>query len=135
MKAQPDRPEVSVVIPAYNQARWLPRCVKSVQAQTIEAIEIIIVDDCSSDDTSDVAARLAKDDARIVCLRTPENAGPSAARHLGMETAQSAFVATLDADDVYLSPRKLEAERDLCLKHAKGWQAGDRLFPPRPAGP
>ncbi|MEM7045501.1 MAG: glycosyltransferase, partial [Pseudomonadota bacterium] len=72
-----DRPEISVVIAAYNQGAWLPRCVQSVQAQTLDAIEIIIVDDCSTNDTADVIKGLASEDARIVGLTTSANAGPS----------------------------------------------------------
>ncbi|MEM7045705.1 MAG: sulfotransferase, partial [Pseudomonadota bacterium] len=83
------------------------------QAQTLDAIEIIIVDDCSTNDTADVIKGLASEDARIVGLTTSANAGPSSARHLGIQAARSDYVATLDADDVYLSPKKLEAELDL----------------------
>ena len=108
-----DRPAISVVIAAYNQGALLPRCIESVQAQTLGAIEIIVVDDRSTDDTADVVARLAGADARIVCLQTPANAGPSVARHLGIEMAKGDYIATLDADDIYLSPKKLEAELDL----------------------
>ncbi len=114
-----DRPEVSVVVVAYNQGRWLRRCIESVLRQTLDAIEIVVVDDCSCDDTADVIEAIAKEEVRVVPRRTAANAGPAAARHLGFEAARADFVATLDADDVYLSPRKLEQELDLARSHGR----------------
>ena len=59
------RPKVSVIVPCYNQARYLPRAIASLQAQTLEDWECIIVDDGSTDNTSEVAANMALRDTRI----------------------------------------------------------------------
>lgn len=87
---------VSVVIPAYNYARYLPEAIFSVLAQTYTTLELIIVDDGSTDDTADLCARYA--DPRFRYIRQ-ENAGLSAARNTGIHHARHSHVAFLDADD------------------------------------
>jgi glycosyltransferase involved in cell wall biosynthesis len=97
--------KISVVIPAYNAARFLPRCLESVFAQTLKAEEVIVVDDGSTDDTAALAVKLG---ARVV--RRP-NGGLSAARNTGIQNASSEWIALLDADDMW-SPDKLERQAD-----------------------
>lgn len=110
-------PMISVVIPAYNAAATLPRALESILKQTLPAHEIIVVDDGSTDHTSEVAGRYigTAGSTQIVCLKQ-QNAGPSAARNLGVETATGEWIAFLDADDWYYPNRfaghsKLIAER------------------------
>jgi len=88
---------VSVVIPAYNAARFLPEAVESVQKQMPPVHEIIIVDDGSTDDTEQVVASRGQD---IKYVRQ-QNAGPSTARNRGIAMASGSLVAFLDADDVW----------------------------------
>lgn len=92
---------ISVVIPAYNAAGFLPRCLDSVFAQTVRPQEVIVVDDGSTDNTAAVARRLG---AKVV--RRP-NGGLAAARNTGIAHASSEWIALLDADDLW-SPQKLE---------------------------
>lgn len=99
--------KVSVVIPAYNAAPCLERAVQSVQAQTLQDFEILIIDDCSPDNTLEVAKMLAKQDKRIRVLQMAINGGPSAARNRGFDEAKGEWLAILDADDVY-KPTRLE---------------------------
>lgn len=87
---------VSVVIPAHNYARYLPETIGSVLAQTFTALEVIVVDDGSIDDTREVVARECDPRVRYVWQ---ENAGLSAARNRGIREARMPFVAFLDADD------------------------------------
>jgi glycosyltransferase involved in cell wall biosynthesis len=87
---------VSVVIPSYNSASYLGEALKSVRDQTRPADEVIVVDDRSSDGTAEIARA-----AGAVCLSTPRNAGPSAARNIGISAARGDLVAFLDADDVW----------------------------------
>ncbi len=98
----PNPPLISIVIPSYNAARWLPETVASVLAQTLAAWELVIVNDGSSDATLAVATALAAKDARIRVLDQP-NGGLCAARNQGWQatTAQSAQVIFLDADDLW----------------------------------
>jgi glycosyltransferase involved in cell wall biosynthesis len=90
-------PEISVIVPAYNAARTVGATVDSVLAQTFDDFELIVIDDGSRDDTAEVATR---DDSRVTVVRT-ENGGVSAARNRGLEQASGAYIAFLDADDLW----------------------------------
>ena len=96
---------VSVVIPAFNAAPTIERAIASACQQTEQRLEIIVVDDASSDRTPAVVAKLAEADARIRLLRQPANAGPAAARNRGIAAAKGDWIALLDADDSYLPER------------------------------
>jgi glycosyltransferase involved in cell wall biosynthesis len=90
---------VSAVIPAYRSGAFLERAVRSVLAQSAEVHQIFIVDDCSPDDTFDVACSLRELDPRVVALQTPRNGGPGPARQRGIDAAATPLIAFLDADD------------------------------------
>ena len=94
---------ISVVIPAYNAVRFLPRCLASVFSQTLSPLEVIVVDDGSQDETAALAESFG-----ATVLRRP-NGGLSAARNTGIEAAQGDWIALLDADDLW-SPQKLELQ-------------------------
>lgn len=97
-------PLVSVIIPAYNSSTFLADAVNSATRQTYRAIEIIIVNDGSSDDTGRIADRFAAEDARIRVIHKA-NGGLSAARNTALEVARGEFVSFLDADDALLSEK------------------------------
>ncbi len=100
-------PEVSVVIPTYNRAGLLRRAVKSVLDQTYQDFEIIVVDDCSTDDTQKTLADFK--DERIKYVRHNKNKGPGASRNTGIRIARGRYIAFLDSDDEWL-PEKLEKQ-------------------------
>lgn len=100
-------PTVSVLIAAYNASRFLRRAVQSALAQTLAPLEVLIVDDASTDDTRVVANALAAENSRVRILTLPVNSGPAAARNVGLNAARGDWVAILDADDAYL-PSHLE---------------------------
>ena len=87
------KPLVSVIVPNYNYAASLELCIRAVQAQTYEPMELIVVDDCSTDDSVAIATRLG---ARVV--RTPANGGVAAARNLGVELARGEVLVFVDSD-------------------------------------
>jgi len=96
-------PRIGVVIPAFNAHEFLPDALASVHAQTVTATSVIVVDDCSQDDTVVVARRHG---AQVVAL--PENSGPASARNAGVRALPDCeYVAFLDADDVWI-PQHLE---------------------------
>lgn len=100
--------ECSVVIPAYNASNTIQHCIASCYAQILQPKEIVIVDDCSQDDTWQVILSLAATyiTIPIICLRNEQNAGVAATRNIGILQAQYPFVALLDSDDSW-HPDKL----------------------------
>ena len=95
-------PDVSVIVISYNDARRLPAAIASVQRQTLRNLEIIVVDDASSDNTADVVARLQAADPRIRYERLSANSGGcSAPRNRGIELATAPWVMFCDSDDEY----------------------------------
>ncbi|HEX8170316.1 MAG TPA: glycosyltransferase family A protein [Thermoanaerobaculia bacterium] len=99
---------VTIVIPVYNRPALLRRAVASALAQTYRPIEIVIVDDGSTDETPQVAAELERAHDEVIVIRQP-NGGPGAARETGRSAARGAFVQYLDSDDLLLS-HKLELQ-------------------------
>ena len=107
---------ISVVIPAYNAARTLPQTLASVLAQTHAALEVLVVDDGSTDATADAVAEVSRIDPRV--RRLPQTrAGVAAARNRGIEAARGAFLAVLDADDLW---HREKLARQLARLHAAG---------------
>ena len=88
---------ISVIIPVYNGAKFLPECVACVRGQKYHPIEIIIADDGSTDNTKAVASSLGED----IIYKYQENRGPSAARNTGIRIAKGKFIAFLDVDDLW----------------------------------
>src|SRR2546430_2424646 len=97
---------VSIIIPVFNRAAMLREAVGSALAQTYRPIEVIIVDDGSTDDTARVADELAGDEVRVI---HQPNGGPGAAREAARQIARGEFTQHLDSDDLLL-PRKLEVQ-------------------------
>src|SRR5918998_3304628 len=100
---------VSVIIPCYNQGRFLSEAIESVLAQTYPHVETIVVDDGSTDDTSNIAARYSG----VRCIRQG-NQGLAAARNTGLGESKGGYLVFLDADDRLL-PNALETGLE-CLK-------------------
>jgi glycosyltransferase involved in cell wall biosynthesis len=119
-----EQPLISVIIPTYNSGYWVAQAVQSALAQTYTRVEVIVVDDGSTDDTKE---RLAPWGSRIRYV-SQENGGPSKARNRGIKEAQGDLVAFLDADDFWL-PEKLakqwgalRANSDVALVHTDVYQ-------------
>lgn len=93
--------KVSIIIPVYNVQTYLRQCVQSVQAQTYRDLEIILVDDGSTDDSGHLCDTLAASDPHICVVHKP-NGGLSDARNVGLQHATGEYIAFLDGDDVWL---------------------------------
>lgn len=103
------QPLVSAVMPAYNASRTVVDAVNSILTQTVEDLEVIVVDDGSKDDTADVVRSI--DDPRV-SLIVKRNEGVASARNAGLRAARGRYVAFLDSDDLWL-PSKLKRQLDL----------------------
>ncbi|MBQ6322566.1 MAG: glycosyltransferase family 2 protein [Lachnospiraceae bacterium] len=93
---------VSVIIPVYNNEHYVEKCLRSVMEQTYPALEILAIDDGSSDRSGEILERLADEDSRIVLIRQ-ENRGVGAARNAGLDRATGTYLTFVDGDD-YISP-------------------------------
>lgn len=121
MSENPDAIRISVVIPAFNNERWIGRALDSVRAQTCPPAEILVVDDGSTDQTAAVAAGYG-DAVRLI---RQANAGASAARNTGIAAASGNWIAFLDADDEWLK-EKLERQVQILRRHPDlAWCTGN----------
>lgn len=102
-------PIVSVIMPAFNSERHIAESVASVQAQTMGSWELLIVDDCSTDKTSEIVKKLSESDSRIRLISQSENGGAAVARNTALDNARGRYIAYLDADDLWL-PEKIEKQ-------------------------
>ena len=95
--------KVSIIIPVYNSAAYMERCLQSVWSQTLRDIEVLLIDNCGRDDSIAIAkafiSRQARTDIAYRIAATPTTDGPAQARNLGLQLAQGEYVAFLDADD------------------------------------
>lgn len=106
---------VSVIMPSYNTAKYIGETIKSVQAQTYENWELIIVDDCSTDNT-DTAVEPFLSDERIRYLKNSRNSGAAVSRNYALREAKGKWIAFLDSDDLWL-PDKLEKQINFMLEN------------------
>lgn len=102
-------PLISIITPTYNCARFISETIKSVQAQSHKDWELIIVDDCSSDNTREIVGKFVKEDKRIKYHCLDKNSGAAIARNTALEMAKGSWIVFLDSDDLW-DPDKLEKQ-------------------------
>ncbi|OIJ21754.1 glycosyl transferase [Anaerobacillus alkalidiazotrophicus] len=107
---------VSVITPTYNSAKFIGETIESVLAQTYTNWEMVIVDDCSSDETVRIVKEYVAGDNRIKLIQLKENSGPAIARNTAIEHACGRYLAFLDSDDQWL-PHKLERQLQFMQEH------------------
>ncbi|WP_254763820.1 glycosyltransferase family 2 protein [Natrinema marinum] len=110
--------QVSVIIPTYNRAATLPRAIDSALAQTVADLEVVVVDDGSTDDTDSVLADY--EDPRVRSVTHATNRGANVARNTGIERARGEYVAFLDSDDEW-HPEKLERQLSALEERSNDW--------------
>lgn len=98
-------PHISVVLPVYNGARYLDEAIESVLLQDYRDLELLIIDDASTDGTQEILTRWAASDPRIRLLRNEQNSGISRSLNVGLAAARGSYIARQDADDVSLQGR------------------------------
>jgi teichuronic acid biosynthesis glycosyltransferase TuaG len=104
-----ESPLVSIIIPTFNSQKFISETIRSVQNQTHVNWEIILVDDCSTDETVAIISRCTQEDNRIKILELAVNSGTGVARNSALVVAKGKYIAFLDADDLW-KPNKLEAQ-------------------------
>ena len=93
--------KVSVITASYNCAKFIEESIKSVLNQSYEDLELIIVDDCSTDNTEEIVNKYIKQDSRIKFYKLDKNSGAAVVRNKGLEVAKGRFIAFLDSDDIW----------------------------------
>jgi glycosyltransferase involved in cell wall biosynthesis len=93
------KPKISIVIPAFNSEKLLGRCIESALNQTLKEIEIIVIDDFSTDNTKSIIEKYAKKNSKVIGIYSKENRGAGYSRNLGIENASGEFVGFIDSDD------------------------------------
>ena len=96
-----DKPSISIILPTFNRADTINNAIESILNQTFTSLEIIIVDDASTDKTSQVVGIYQKKDSRITYVQNKENVGCSKSRNIGLRHAQAETIAFMDDDDQY----------------------------------
>ena len=109
-----NEPLVSVIIPTYNRGRLILDSINSVLNQTYKNIELIVVDDCSTDDTEKTVKSI--DDSRIKYIKLEKNSGACVARNKGIEISRGEFIAFNDSDDLWL-PEKINSQLDFLYEN------------------
>ena len=115
-----------MIIPAFNAAAMIDETLRSARGQTHANLEIIVVDDGSTDATIEIVEKHARADERVQLVRQPANGGPSAARNRAIELSKGAFIAPLDADDLWRADklsRQLDAFADPRVGLVYSWYA------------
>ena len=100
-------PYFSIIVPMYNAERYIKICVDSILDQTFQDFELIIVDDCSTDNSYKICNELYGNNEKVRLFRHEKNQGPSAARNLGLKTATGEWIWFVDSDDAII-PNALE---------------------------
>lgn len=118
-------PTVSVLVPCWNAAPWLAAAAASALGQTLADLELILVDDGSTDGTADTIRRLAEADPRVRPVLRPVNGGSAAARNDGLARARGRWIALLDADD-RMAPERLERMVRAAEAVGADWLADDQ---------
>ena len=115
-----NEPLVSIITPVYNAERFLSETIKSVKNQTYENWELLLVDDCSKDNSVSIIKEFQKNDHRIKYIKLEKNSGASVTRNTGIKNAKGRFIAFVDSDDIWES-NKLEIQIKYMLDKKLGF--------------
>lgn len=126
-------PIISIIVPVFNEEKYLANCVASLRQQSLQNIEIILVDDGSTDRSPQIIAQMASEEARIRVVHQ-EHAGASAARNLGMQFASSEYVGFVDGDDwldpdMYATLLQMAQQHKCDISRCGYYRHGDKKSP------
>tara|TARA_B100000780_G_C21079181_1_gene434537 strand:+ start:60 stop:860 length:801 start_codon:yes stop_codon:yes gene_type:complete len=120
LKLIQDSPLISVVMPCHNSGEFIQAAIESVLSQTYRNMELIIVDDFSTDDSKSIITRFSAQDSRIISVYKGINEGAAMSRNVALDLAQGDYIAFLDSDDVW-NADKLETQLKYMLEHDCGF--------------
>lgn len=124
-------PKISIIIPTYNAQNDIARCINSCICQSLDEIEIILVDDCGNDKSIEIAQKYAQKDARITIYTNPKNLGTFQSRIQGAKIAKGKYICFLDADD-FLEKKACESLYQKAQQHSADIVFfGMKFFPPK----
>ena len=107
---------VSIITPAFNSEKYIAETILSVQAQTYQDWEMLIIDDCSTDKTAEIVSAFHEKDSRIRYFYNSTNKGSAYSRNLALQNAKGKWIAFLDSDDTW-HPEKLERQIEFMTKN------------------
>lgn len=107
---------ISIISPSYNSSDFIEVTINSISAQTYRNWELIVVDDCSKDNTVSILKKLSETDSRIKYFTNATNQGAAISRNIGLENARGRFIAFLDSDDLWY-PQKLDIQINFMLSN------------------
>jgi glycosyltransferase involved in cell wall biosynthesis len=103
-------PKVSIILPVYNGAQWIAKSIGSALGQTFNDFELIVLNDCSSDDSEKIILDLLKSDSRIIYKKNISNFGLARTLNSGIDFAKGEYIARLDQDDEWIDKDKLKKQ-------------------------
>lgn len=102
-KTPPHEPFVSVIMPVFNCELYIESAIRSVIGQTFRNLELIVIDDCSTDSTCSIVQRICQEEQRVRLIQNPVNMGVAKSRNRGLDICKGDYVAFLDADDIWMT--------------------------------
>lgn len=111
---------VSIITPVYNAEKFLSDTIESIKNQSYKNWELLLVDDCSKDNSANIIKEFQKNDDRIKYIKLEKNSGASVSRNTGIKNAKGRFIAFVDSDDLW-EPNKLEIQVNYMLKENRGF--------------
>ncbi|WP_315168872.1 glycosyltransferase family 2 protein [Metaclostridioides mangenotii] len=115
-----NEPLVSIITPVYNSEKFLSETIECIQNQTYKNWQLLLIDDCSNDNSSEVIKRYSEHESRIKYIKLDNNSGAAVSRNKGLSLAEGRFVAFADSDDLWDS-KKLEKQVGYMLKNNVGF--------------
>jgi glycosyltransferase involved in cell wall biosynthesis len=110
-------PRVSIILPTYNGSRFIEQAIKSVLKQSYEDFELLIIDDGSTDKTSEIISEISEQDPRIICFRNNTNLGIQKTLNIGLRNTKGEYIARIDDDDEWIYKDKLKKQVDFLDAH------------------
>ena len=111
-------PLLSIIVPNYNNEKYLGECLESILEQTFKDFEVLVIDDCSTDGSRKIIKDYAEKDERIQPVFNRRNMGVARSRDKGIRQSIGKYICTLDSDDIFLVDTKLEKEIEVLKEHS-----------------